>query len=58
MRRALEFEFEGKRKKGWPKRAWKKQVEEESVKVVLRMEDALCQSKWSIGLNLIAAGLW
>ena len=39
------------------KRAWKKQVEEESVKVVLRSEDALCRSKWSVGVNKIADGL-
>ena len=36
LRRALDFEFEGQRKKGRSKRTWKKKVEEESVKVVLR----------------------
>ena len=30
---------------------WKRQVEEESVKVGLRREDALCRSKWSVGVN-------
>ena len=39
------------------KRTWKKQVEEESAKVCLRMEDTLCQSKWSIDISQIAAGL-
>ena len=34
-----------------PKRTWKKQVDEESVKVGLRWKDALCQSKWSEGVN-------
>ena len=34
-----------------------KQVEEESVKVGMRMKDALCRSKWSVGVNQIAAGL-
>ena len=29
LRRALEFEVEGQRKKGRPKRTWKKQVKEE-----------------------------
>ena len=43
LRRALDFEVEGLRKKGKPKRTWKKQVEEESVKVGLRMEGALCR---------------
>ena len=36
MRRALNFEFDGQRKKGRPKRTWKKQIEEECVKVDLR----------------------
>ena len=27
---------------------WKDQIKEESVKVGLRREDALCQSKWSV----------
>ena len=54
LRRALGFEVEGKRKKRRPKRT-KKSVEEESVKVGLRREDALCQSRWSVGVNQIAA---
>ena len=37
-------------------RTWK-QVEGESVKVGLRREDALCRSKWSVGVNQIAAWL-
>ena len=57
LRRALDFEFEGQRKKWRPKRTWKKQVEEESVKVGRRRKDALCRSKWSVGVNKIAAGL-
>ena len=32
-------------------------VEEESVKVGLRTVDAFCQSKWSVGVNQVAAGL-
>ena len=36
---------------------WRKQVEEESVKVGLIREDAPCRSKWSVGINQIAAGL-
>ena len=41
LRRALDFEIEGQRQKGRLKK-WKGQVEEESVKVGLRREDALC----------------
>ena len=35
----------------------RKQFEEESIKVGLRREDALCCSKWSVGINKIDAGL-
>ena len=45
LRRALDFEVEGQRKKGRPKMTWKKQVEVESMKVGLRRNDALCRSK-------------
>ena len=57
LRRTLDFEVECQRKKGRPKRTWKKQVEEESMKDGLRREDALCRSKWSVGVNKIAAWL-
>ena len=42
LRRALDFKFEGQRKKGRPKRTWKKQVEEESMKVGLRRGNVFC----------------
>ena len=42
LRWAFDFEVESQRKKGRPKRMWKKQVEEESMKVGLRRKDALC----------------
>ena len=57
LRKALDFEVEGQQKKDRPKRTWKKLVEEESVKVGLRMEDALFRSKWRVGVCQIAAGL-
>ena len=57
LRRALDFEVEGQRKKWRSKRMLKKQVEEESMKVGLRMEDALCRSKWSVNVSMIAAWL-
>ena len=41
-----------------PKRTWKKQVMEESIKVGLRRRHALFPSTWSVGINKIAAGLW
>ena len=57
LRRALDLKVEGQMKKGRPMRTWKKQVEEESVKIGLRREDELCRSKWSVGVDLIAVGL-
>ena len=56
LRRALHFKVEGQRLKGRPKRTWKKQVGEESVKIGLRREDALWRSMWSVGVTQIAAG--
>ena len=38
-------------------RTLKNLLVEESVMVGLRMEDAICRSKWSLGVNLIAAWL-
>ena len=55
--RSFDFEIEGQMKKGMPKMTWKKQVEKKSMKVGLRRKDALCRSKWSVGVNKIA-GLW
>ena len=43
LRMALDFEVECQRKKRRVKRTWMKQVEEESVMVGLRREDALCR---------------
>ena len=42
LRLALDFDVEGERKKWRPKRTWKKQVQEESMKVGLSREDVLC----------------
>ena len=55
--RALDFEVDDQRMKGWLMRTWKKQVVEESEMVGLRREDAHCRSKWSFGINKIAAEL-
>ena len=43
LRRALDIDVEGQRKKGRPTRMWTMQVENESVKVGLRRKDALCR---------------
>ena len=52
LRRALRFEVEGERMKVRPKRTWKKQVEEESMKVGLSKNDALCRSMWIVDINV------
>ena len=57
LRRSLDFEVEGQRKKGRSKSTWRKQAEEESVNAGLRSKNAFCRSKWSVGVNQIAAGL-
>ena len=63
LEKTLDFEVEGQRKKGRskengrPKKTWKRQVKEESMKIDLSMEDALYRSKWIAGVNLIATGL-
>ena len=41
LRVALNLEVSGKRKRGRPKRTWRKQVEEETEKIGLKKEDAL-----------------
>ena len=54
LRTALEFEVDGRRKRGRPKKMWKKQVEEESKKVGLKKGDALNRSRWRSGVREIA----
>ena len=54
LRKALEFEVEGRRKRGRPKRTWKKQVEEECRKVGLRKKDAQDRARWREGVRDIA----
>ena len=55
LRKALEFEVKGKRKRGQPRKTWKMQVEKESRSVDLKKEDALNQARWRVGVGGIAA---
>ena len=55
LRKALEFEVKGKRKRGQPRKTWKMQVEKESKSVGLKKEDALNRAKWRVGVGEIAA---
>ena len=57
LRVALNLEVTGKRKRGRPKKTWKKQVEEETEKIGLKKEDALRRDKWRDGVREIAEGM-
>ena len=54
LRVALNFEESGNRKRGQPKKTWKKQVEEETQKIGLKKEDALNRDKWRDAVRAIA----
>ena len=57
LRKTFYFLAVGQQKKVRMKRTWKKQFEEESLKVGLRRVDALCPSKWIVGCDQVATGL-
>ena len=57
LQKALTYEVDGPRKRGRPKKMWKKQVEESSIKIGLRMEDANKRTLWREGVKAIAAGI-
>ena len=57
LRRSLDFDVEGQRKKGKLNRTLKKQVEEGSMKVGLSSEDEHYRSRWIVGINLIVTRL-
>ena len=57
LRVALNLEVSGKRKRGRPKKTWKKQVEEETEKIGLKKENALRRDKWRDGVQAIAEGM-
>ena len=46
VKNTLEFNVEGRRKRGRPKRAWRMQVEEERLKAALNLKDAHNRTKW------------
>ena len=57
LRVPLNLEVIGKRKRGRPRKTWKKQVEEETEKIGLKKEDALRRDKWRDGVQAIAEGM-
>ena len=54
LRKALEFEVKGKRKRGRPKKTRKTQVEKESKSVGLEKKDAMNRARWRVGVKEIA----
>ena len=51
LRKALEFEVKGKRKRGRPRKTCKiMQVEKENRSVGLKKEDALNRARWRVGV--------
>ena len=54
---ALNFEVNGKRKRGRPRKTWKQLVEKEINKIGLKTEDALDRAKWRDGVRTIAEGV-
>ena len=52
LRVALNLEVSGKRKRGRPKKTWKKQVEEEEIG--FKKEDALNRDQWRDEVRAIA----
>ena len=57
LRKALEFEMRGKRKRGRPKKTWKTQVEKENKSVGLEKKDAMNSARWRVGVREIDAGV-
>ena len=56
LRVALNLKVSGKRKRGRPKKTWRKQVEEETEKIGLK-EDVLRRDEWRDGVRAIAEGM-
>ena len=54
LRKALEFEGKGKKKRGQPKKMWKTQVEKESKIVGLEKMDATNRARWKVEVGDIA----
>ena len=54
LRKALELEVMGKRKRRRPKKTWKMQVEKESKSVGLEKKDTLNRARWRVGVGEIA----
>ena len=50
LRRAVDFEVAGRRKRGLPNMTWKRQVEEHINQIGLKRKDAIDRVKWRNGV--------
>ena len=57
LKKAMMMEVNGKRKRGWLKLIWRRQVEESVKKVGLKIEEAGDQTRWREGARAIAEGM-
>ena len=57
LRKTMEFEERGKRKRRRLKKTWKKEVEKERKSVGLEKKDAMNRARWRVGVREIAAGV-
>jgi len=53
QRKALSIKLEGQRKKGRPRKTWRRQVEKAIGGIGLREEDAFDRARWRNGIKLI-----
>ena len=54
LKKAMMLEVNEKRKRGWPKMAWRKQVEESVTEVGLKIKEAADRTRWREGVRTIA----
>ena len=57
LKKAMILEVNGKRKRGRPKMAWRRQVEESMKEVGLKIEEAADRTRWREGVRAIAEGV-
>ena len=49
--------MEGQRRRGWLRKNWKNEVEDNIMKIGLKKEDALNRSKWQKGVKMVMPGM-
>ena len=57
LKKSMMLEVNGKRKQGWQKMTWRKQVGESVKEVGLKIEEAADRTRWREGVRAIAEGM-